>query len=336
MTSFSEPVAVTGASGYIASHVVRELLARGATVHAVARDPGKLGHLEALARELPGTLRTFRADLLDRAALAAAFAGCGTVIHTASPFLLTVRDVQRDLVAPALDGTRNVLSSLPETVRRVVLTSSVVAIYGDACECTERGGTFDETQWNTSSTPTHEPYAYSKTVAERLAWEMAGQQDRWRLVVINPSFVMGPSLSARVDGTSVDTLLRLVDGRLRTGIWQEVFGWVDVREVATAHVEAAIRPDAEGRHILCAEALGFWDVIPWLKADVPGAKVPLVRVPRWLGMVIGPLNGFSVAHVRRSVEWPVQFDNQRSRERLGIVYRPVRETLRDMVAQLRG
>lgn len=332
MNPFSEPVAVTGAGGFVASHVVRELLARGATVHATARDPQKLAHLGALPG---GTLRTYRADLLDRDALAAAFEGCGTVIHTASPFAIRVRDVERDLVEPAREGTRNVLASLPGSVRRVVLTSSVAAVYGDTRECTERGGRLDESHWNTTSTPTHEPYAYSKTVAERLAWEIAGKQDRWRLVTINPSFVMGPSLSPRVDGTSVDTFLRLVDGRLRSGVWQEIYGWVDVREVAFAHVEAAVRPDAEGRHIVSAETLGFWDVIPWLREDVPGAKLPLMRVPRWLGLAMGPLNGFSMRHVRDSVEWPLAFDHTRSRERLGVVYRPVRETLRDMAAQLR-
>jgi len=81
-----------------------------------------------------------------------------------------------------------------ESVERVVLTSSCAAIYGDVADCAAApGGVLTEEVWNTSSSLEHVPYSYSKTVAERAAWEMAGAQDRWRLVVINPAGIYGPS-----------------------------------------------------------------------------------------------------------------------------------------------
>ncbi|MDX2182391.1 MAG: GDP-mannose 4,6-dehydratase, partial [Gemmatimonadaceae bacterium] len=85
----SAPIAVTGASGYVGSWVVRELLARGATVHATVRDPNRahrVDHLHRAAEGLPGTLKLFAADLLDEGSFDAAFRECTVVVHTASPF----------------------------------------------------------------------------------------------------------------------------------------------------------------------------------------------------------------------------------------------------------
>lgn len=124
-------------------------------------------------------------------------AGCELVMHTASPFLLQgVTDAQESLVRPALEGTRNVLDSVnrTESVKRVVLTSSVVAIYGDARESRDvPGGVFTEDQWNTTSSVDHQPYSYSKTVAEQEAWKYQKAQNRWDLVTIHPGLVLGPS-----------------------------------------------------------------------------------------------------------------------------------------------
>jgi len=130
------PVLVTGATGYVAGQLVQRLLEAGLTVHAAVRnpdDPDKLKHLQRIAAGQPGTIRYFRADLLEPGSYAEAMAGCGTVFHTASPFTITVRDPQKELVDPALLGTRNVLDTVNRTpsVRRVVLTSSCAAIYGD-------------------------------------------------------------------------------------------------------------------------------------------------------------------------------------------------------------
>ena len=109
-----------------------------------------------------------------------------------------VEDPVPELIEPATRGTCNVLEAANRTpsVRHVVLTSSVTAIYGDAVDmqCIE-AGRFDECHWNETSSERHHPYSYAKTEAERLAWRIAGKQDRWDLVVVNPGLVHGPSLS---------------------------------------------------------------------------------------------------------------------------------------------
>jgi nucleoside-diphosphate-sugar epimerase len=341
-TSSAGPIAVTGATGYVASWVVHELLSRGATVHATVRDPtnGKrTAHLVEMAKTLPGELRLFAADLLKDGSFAQAFEGCSVVIHTASPFVIgNVSDPQRQLVDPALQGTRNVLQQVNSTdsVERVVLTSSVVAIFGDVVDCQTAGGVLTEAHWNSTSTLDHLPYSYSKTVAEREAWKIAEAQSRWRLVVINPGFVMGPSLPpGRRDGASVAFMLRMIDGTDRLGTFDQVFGWVDVRDVATAHAEAAIREDAEGRHILCAGELSLLEMGRIIEAELGDrVKVPLRALPKWLCYLAGPVKGFSMRLVARNVGYPLRFDTTRSRERLGITYRPLADTFVEHAREL--
>jgi nucleoside-diphosphate-sugar epimerase len=336
------PIAVTGASGYIASWIVRELLARGATVHGTVRDPDnrdKVGFLRDMAAELPGTLELFAADLLEPGSFAEALAGCHIVMHTASPFLLgKPSDPQKELIDPALQGTRNVLRQVNETpsVERVVLTSSAAAVYCDNVDCAAAGGVLNEEHWNTTSSLDHEPYTFSKTVAEREAWKLADAQDRWRLVVVNPTFVMGPSLApSRGDGASVSFLRRTIDGTWRTGTLDLSVGWVDVRDVATAHVEAAIRDDAEGRHLLCAGVETFFEAGKIIERKLGSrVKVPMWAVPKALAYVMGPLNGVTIKYVSRNVGHPLKFDTTRSKERLGLTYRPLQETLVEHAEQL--
>ena len=339
--TFQIPVTVTGATGYVASHVIHELLQRGATVHGTVRnlsDEKKAAHLGRMGEELPGTLKLFQADLLQEGSFKEAIAGCEVVIHTASPFVLgKPKDPQATLVDPALKGTRNVLEivNATDSVKRVVLTSSTTAIFGDAEDCEARGGILTEEHWNETSTIKHGPYQYSKKVAEAEAWNLAKGQQRWNLVTINPGFVMGPSLTSRNDSSSIDFLLNLINGKFANGIWQFYTPWVDVRDVAFAHVEAAIRPDAEGRYILSCEEIGVLEVVAGLNADMPGKlKLPKRTISKSMAYMIGPLMGFSWKYVSRNVDIPVNMDNSRSIEHLGIIYRPLRVTMREHVEQL--
>lgn len=335
------PITVTGATGYVASHVVHQLLERGATVHATVRNPGdekKVAHLKRMGEELPGTLKLFAADLLEEGSFAEAIAGNEVVIHTASPFFLKKsKNAQASLVDPALKGTRNVLNTVnaTESVKRVVLTSSVVAIYGDTIDCETRGGVLTEEHWNESSTLNHGPYAYSKKVAEQEAWKICDAQDRWNLVTINPGFVMGPSLTSRNDSTSIDFLLSLINGKFAGGMMQFYSPWVDVRDVAFAHVEGAVREDAQGRHILSCKEVGVMEVVAGLKEDMPGKlKLPKRQVPKFMAFIFGPLLGFSWKHVSRNIGIPVKMDNTRSIERLGVDYTPLRVTMTEHVEQV--
>ena len=182
----SKPVMVTGATGFVAGWIAKGLLEAGATVHATVRDPNnadKVKRLLDLARETPGELKLFKADLLAEGSYAEAMQGCGVVFHTASPFIIDVKDPQKELIDPAVKGTRNVLeqANRTESVERMVVTSSCAAIYGDNIDCAYApGGRLDESDWNTSSTINYNAYSYSKTLAEKEAWRIAEAQERWK------------------------------------------------------------------------------------------------------------------------------------------------------------
>lgn len=336
-----QKVLVTGASGYIASWVVKHLLDRGYDVHGTVRslnNQEKVSHLLQLAQESKGTLRLFEADLLVPDSFDKAMEDCEMVIHMASPFFVAgVKDPVKQLIEPAKEGTRNVLETATRnsSVKKVVLTSSVAAILGDSVEAENLPNrTYTDQHWNSSSTATHRPYSYSKTVAEQTAWEIADSQSQWDLVTVNPGFVFGPSLSKRVDSTSVGFVMDMAKGKFLFALPEMYSSIVDVRDVSLLHVLAMESPKASGRYIGVAAVKTFFQIGQILKREIGGGyKWPSIQSPKWLATLVGPLFGQSRKEIQRNVGYPYTFDNRRSLE-LGLVYRPVEETLVDHLDQL--
>jgi nucleoside-diphosphate-sugar epimerase len=338
----SGPTLVTGGNGYVGSWVVRRLLELGLEVRATVRDPtdpARTGHLRHIAETSPGSLSLFRADLMEPGAFDEAVAGCQYVFHTASPLLVRgVEDPVRELIEPATRGTRNVLEAVNRSpsVRRVVLTSSVAAIAGDAADMSGiRTGRFDESHWNETSHERHQPYSCSKTRAERLAWEMAAGQDRWDLVTVNPGLVFGPALSPHTRSESVRIMRDFGTGYYRMGVPGMEFGIVDVRDVAEGHVRAGFIPEASGRHILVSESLTLGEIAGVLRNHFGGGfPFPRFRLPRIVVLLLAPFRGVPRAVVRRNVGYPLEFDNRYARTDLGMSFRPAAEAIVDHFQQL--
>jgi nucleoside-diphosphate-sugar epimerase len=336
------PVLVTGASGYMGSWIVRRLLEEGRTVRGTVRDPDKesgLEHLHELAADHPGRLTLAKADLLDDGAFDAPMQGCELVVHNASPFIVAgVKDPDRQLVQPALTGTRNVLGAVEHTasVKRVVLTSSVAAIYGDAEEAERvRGGVFTEEQWNITSTPDHQPYSYSKTVAEREAWRIQQGQERWDLVTVHPGLVLGPSLTTASASTSLATMKQFADGTMLAGAPDLYFGVVDVRDVAEGHVRAGFTPEANGRYVINADTLSLPQIGRILRRRFGEFYAfPRTTIPKFLFRAIGPALGYTRRFVETNVGYPLAFDSTRSRTELSLSYRPLDDTIAQHFQQM--
>ncbi len=334
-------VCVTGASGFIAAHVVRELLERGYQVRGSVRGNPSERRYEVL-RALPGaaerlTLRT--ADLRDEAVWDALVTGCGAVIHTASPFALDVTDPKRDLIDPAVAGTRHVLGAAVRAgVPRVVLTSSLAAISDEPLP----GKTFSEADWNVTSSVTRNPYYASKTAAERAAWALEAQVPAaagFRLVSLNPALVLGPSIGPGFSFslTVVRDLLMGVSPVLLDLNWLVT----DVRDVALAHVAAMELPEARGRYICAGESVSMARMARLLrKAGLDrGYRLPSLRLTGRVGTALARafartrpagMRSYLLTHLGATM----QADGSRVTRELGIAYRDVRETLRDTVDDL--
>lgn len=328
---------VTGGSGYVAGHLVKLLLQNDWRVHATVRDLGKTHKLRALVdlqQSFPGRLRLFAADLLREGAFDEAMSGCDTVFHVASPFFLPeqIKDPQTDLLEPALKGTRNVLDAVNRcaSVNKVVLTSTIGAMFGDYADVLGmKGRVLTEDKFNTSSTLKNNPYHYSKVAAELEAWRIVNGQKRWRMVAINPGLVLGPALTPNSESGSLFLLDELMRGVFFYGVPDFSFATVDVRDVAQAHLAAALNEDAHGRYIIAERAMTrFVEMArvvrrvharPWL--------VPRHQLPDTLVRLIGPLFGLSQSYIRNHLGIRFTLDNQRSIDELGLRYRPIDETL---------
>lgn len=337
----TKPVLVTGATGYVAGWLVKKLLDEGISVHAAVRNPDnedKIKHLKALATHGKGEIKFFKADLLDQGSYDEAMKGCALVYHTASPFTLKIKDPQLDLIDPALKGTRNVLESAnrTDTVKRVVVTSSCAAIYGDNIdlELTDNG-VFTEEDWNLTSSKDHQPYSYSKVLAEKEAWRIAGDQDRWDLVTVNPSLVLGPGTSANATSESFNIVRQMGDGTMKFGAPEFHIGAVDVRDLADAHFKAGYTPAAKGRYIASAENTSFLKLADHLRTDY-GDKYPLPKktLPKFLVWLLAPLSGMKRKEASNNVGHPWKADNSKGVKELGFEYRPMKTTIKDMFQQL--
>lgn len=340
MMDKTKKVLVTGGSGYLASWIIKILLDNGVRVNTTVRDPrdhGKTAHLKMIDQNNQLTL--FKADLLDQDSFKASMQGCEIVIHTASPFFISgFKDPEKELIMPAKYGTRNVLETAQKTlgVKRVVLTSSVAAIYSDNCDIKKTpAGVFTEKEWNETSSIHHLPYSYSKTIAEKEAWKIVQTQGEWDLVVINPGLIFGPSLTQRKDSYSIKTMIDFGCGVYRTGVPKIFLGIADVRDVAQAHINAAFIPEAKGRHIVVSRTIQFMEIADIIRKQFKKKyPLPQIVIPKFMFWLMAPFLGFTRKYVARNTGLPIGFDNSYSIENLKLAYRPVEETVVDHFQQI--
>lgn len=276
MNEEKKVVCVTGATGYIASWIVKLLLERNYTVHATVRDPNdhtKVGHLLGLdgAQE---RLHLFKANLLEEGSFDSAISGCHGVFHTASPVQFTFKDPQAEVLDPAIKGTLNVLTSCKKfpSIRRVVFTSSMSAVLFNgkprAPEVVVDESWFSDPEMCKESSMTW--YTLSKTLAEESAWKFA-KENEIDLVSINPGMVIGPMLQPQVNA-SLTPILDLINGS--KAYPNATLGWVHVKDVAMAHILGFEVPSAFGRYLMVETVIHFSDMVKIIQELYPMLKLP--------------------------------------------------------------
>ncbi|KAI4982981.1 hypothetical protein ZWY2020_023475 [Hordeum vulgare] len=307
-------VCVTGAGGFIGSWVVKVLLLRGYRVRGTARDPAD--NKNSYLLDLEGAkerLSVCRADLLDRDNLNGVFRGCNGVFHIASPMFNT----DPELMVVAVEGTRNVIHAAADAgVRRVVFTSSYGAVHMDPNRNLD--AVLDETCWSDYEfcKQTGNMYCCSKMMAEITATEEAAKRGL-ELSVVVPSMTIGPALQhkLRVVVPSTVHISRYLTGAKKT-CPNVVTAYVDVRDVARAHILVYERPDAHGRYLCICDVLHRAHFLQLLRDLFP----------------YYPITDKCEDDGKPMVK-PYRFSNQRLRD-LGLDFTPLKESLHETVLSL--
>ena len=279
-----EKVLVTGGSGFIALHCVDQLLEKGFMVRTTIRSESRKEEINKAMDKYPNldqNLEFHICDLLKDEGWEAAVDGCDYVLHVASPFILEVPSDENVLIKPAVDGTLRVLNACSKAhVKKVVLTSSVAAVaYGHGVE-----KTYDESDWsNTGEDSGITPYAKSKTLAEKAAWNFVEELDpdkKFDFTVINPVGVFGPMLTRDI-GTSNSLVSRLINGELPACPATHM-GYVDVRDVAKAHVFSMLNSSTNNKRIIVSESEMFFVDVGRILNEAGFKKSPTKQMPNWL------------------------------------------------------
>ena len=280
-----EKVLVTGATGFIGLHCIKQLLDRGYSVNGTLRSQDRQAEvLDSLERNNTPTrhLSLFEVDLNRDSGWDSAIRDCNYVLHVASPFVLTDED-EDFFVKPAVEGVQRALKfSKKHNVKKVILTSSFAAIHETL---NNRQESFDEEDWSNPNKPGISFYAKSKTRAELAAWEfMEMENPDFSLTVINPVLVMGPSLSKDV-GTSNSLVKNMINGSV-PGTPKIHIGIVDVRDVASAHILAMESSGANGERIIVSEKELWVHEVAAILRDAGFNKTPKVVFPKWLMKIV--------------------------------------------------
>jgi len=292
-------VLVTGASGYIGSHIVANLLSKGKTVRATVRDssdPERVDHLRAMEIENGGSLEIVQMDLLDSVSVKKAVSGCKEVIHTAAVVVLNSNRAKEKIVDPSVVGTKNVLDAIDAagTVNCLIHTSSTAAIrprkYAD-------GQVLTTDTWAKDANIEENPYGYAKYSAEMLVRDWHKTKDEsFRMVTINPSVVLGPPLSKRHLRGSPSFVMMLLNREIPFVIPMHM-SIVDVRDVAEAHVRAITKGEQAGRYLVVSGQMWWREVASTIKTAHPDLRVPMRQIPYLLSLVV------SIFHPRVSLSW---------------------------------
>jgi nucleoside-diphosphate-sugar epimerase len=311
---------VTGGNGYLGTHLIAALLRAGSPVRTTVRSAASEESLRAAVRRGSADdagLEVVVADLTADDGWKAAVTGCEQVYHVASPLPYVQPKDPDELIVPAREGVLRVLRAARDAdARRVVLTSSFAAIGYTPKPSAE----FTEDDWTDPDTPGLAPYPRSKAIAERAAWDlMEHDGGGTELVVVNPTFILGPTLTTELR-SSMHLVKVMLDGTMSVAP-RARFGLADVRDVADLHVRAMAAPAAAGKRFLAVadgQTISYLEVAETLRrrlgplaANVPTEEAPGDDLPR------------PVIH------------NDRARHELGWHPRPVETTIVDTAESLR-
>ncbi|RKF55736.1 Ketoreductase azaE [Erysiphe neolycopersici] len=322
-------VLLTGGSGFIAAHVLDLLLKRGHNVITTVRSEEKASKIrDAFRSSVSSGLLDFRIveDIAQPGAFdeALKIEGLEVVIHTASPFQLNVKDVKKDLLDPAINGTKGILEAIKNgapSVRKVIITSSFAAIIDINKAKDDPSIIYTEKSWNpiTEAQALESSffgYRASKTFAERAAWEFVEKEKpNFTISTINPPIVYGPIVhylnSLDKLNTSNTFIYEIMSGKRKEDtLDSRPTLWVDVRDVALAHIKAFELEEAAGQRLFVTAGLkSMRDIADVIRKDFPEltAKLPNLNTTQ------PPANGYKYDNsLTTKIVGPTQYSFEQS------------------------
>jgi len=313
--------------------VIELLLRENYIVRGTVRDPkqtDKVEHLISIAKEIyqenwDQNLQFVKADLNEEGSFDECIKGAHGVMHVASSVVLTAKDVENDLVKPAVEGTLNVLKSCSKNnIKRVILTSSIAAIENGIPETEKPWKKYDESSNNTKASIDWKPYSYSKVKALEAAVKFHEEQkdkgETFRMVSIHPSAIYGPQQNKYV--TSSNQIVQvLLSGEypLYPPLW-----WpsCDVRDVARAHLLTLRSEKAEGRYIINNGHGWMSSYTTILKEKYPEAPIPSICMPVWVFSMASWFDKrIDKATVKEQTKEGVEIDGSKIERDLGFEYK---------------
>ncbi|KAJ0417540.1 NAD(P)-binding protein [Aspergillus carlsbadensis] len=328
-------ILVTGANGFLGTWIIRQLLENGNRVRAAVRSMDRGAYLLELFSSYTGRLDIVAVgDMTEPNAFGQAVVGVDGIIHTASP-VTTVADEPEELIRPAVKGVTGILESARDhgtRIRRIVITSSCAAIV----DTSDVEVTVSEQDWNDRRVQECETlgrnasglskYSASKTLAERAAWDFVeANKERisWDLTTINPPYIFGPTIH---DVKGPDALNSSSILFYNAVIKNNFFGanpltspshaWVDVRDVAAAHVKALETPSAAGERIIVSAGRWVWQDMINTALSLPES------IYRPHGDVTGP---------KKVTTRLITFETGKQKRILGLRLRSLEECVRDIL-----
>lgn len=328
-----EKVLVTGATGFIGLHCIDQLLNQGYAVNGSLRSPKRKDEIiEALKNKNTPieNLNLFVFNLTEDNGWDEGMQGCDYLLHIASP--LSVKAYDDDFfVKPAVAGVKRAFKfAKKHNIKKVVLTSSVAAII----ETDEEKEYFDENDWSDINCREISSYAKSKTMAERAAWDFIKEhQNPFELAVINPALVTGPSLTGDL-GESNKAIEMVVTGKMPVAIPMN-FGFVDVRDVATAHILAMQNESSNGERFALSEKDLSYKEIAKILRDNGFKKAPRISVPIWIAKFLANFNKELKIAVPFMGKTRSLSKTSKAKDVLGWDPRPAEESIIDVANQIK-
>ncbi|EGW34746.1 uncharacterized protein SPAPADRAFT_57813 [Spathaspora passalidarum NRRL Y-27907] len=331
MTSTS--VFVSGANGYIAQHVVKQLLAKGYSVVGSVRSEAKGEELKSLINNDKFSYEVVP-SLTEKGAFDDAIKKHPEVtvfLHTASPVSFSIKDIENDLVKPAIEGTVNALSAIKNygpQITRVVVTSSAVSILGFG-PYFDSDKIYNEDDWNPITyeeglTNPHFGYFSSKKFAELAANDFVAKENpKFNISFVQPVYVFGPQAYAVKDKANLNFSSEIVNRVVKLSkddkIPEEAAEFIDVRDVARAHIIAFESDEAISKRLFLAAETYTLDSI----ADIINRRFPQSTVPK-----------ADLSKNAEILKTAHKIDNSRTRKILGFEFKTLEESVYDTVEQI--